>query len=72
WKRYLYVSVGGGLNQQRRGIANAVVVARIVNATLVVPRLIVHPAWGDQSKFSEIFSVSHFVQTLKKDVEVIE
>ncbi|CAI7783779.1 unnamed protein product [Closterium sp. NIES-53] len=71
-KRYLYVSVGGGLNQQRRGIANAVVVAKIMNVTLIVPKLIVHPAWGDQSKFSEIFSVPHFVQTLKKDVEVIE
>ncbi|GJP77376.1 hypothetical protein CLOP_g7778 [Closterium sp. NIES-67] len=71
-KKYLHVSVGGGLNQQRRGIANAVAVAKIMNATLIVPRLIVHPAWGDQSKFSELFSVPHFVQTLKEDVEVIE
>ncbi|CAI5469135.1 unnamed protein product [Closterium sp. Yama58-4] len=60
--RYLYASVGGGLNQQRRGIANAVVVAKIMNATLIVPTLIVHPAWGDQSIPSEALEPEWYIK----------
>ena len=39
--RYLSIATSGGLNQQRTGITDVVVVvvAQILNATLIVPKL---------------------------------
>lgn len=45
--RFLIVSVDGGLNQQRIEIMDAVVIARILGAALVVPVLQRHPVWKD-------------------------
>ncbi|KAF9608012.1 hypothetical protein IFM89_004893 [Coptis chinensis] len=70
-RRFLMVVVSGGLNQQKIQIADAVVVARIVEATLVVPILHVDPVWGDESEFSDIFDEGHFKETLKNDVRVV-
>ncbi|BBG99487.1 S-adenosyl-L-methionine-dependent methyltransferases superfamily protein [Prunus dulcis] len=38
-KTYLLTAISGGLNQQRRGITDALVVAYILNATLLVLKL---------------------------------
>ena len=46
--RYLMVVVSGGLNQQRNQIVDAVVIARILGASLVVPILQVNVIWGDE------------------------
>ncbi|KAL3505479.1 hypothetical protein ACH5RR_035320 [Cinchona calisaya] len=70
--RYLVVATSGGLNQQRTGITDAVVAARILNATLVVPRLDKKSFWKDSSNFSEIFNVSWFISYLAKDVKIIK
>lgn len=70
--RYLMISTSGGLNQQRTGITDAVVAARILNATLVVPKLDQKSFWKDASNFSEIFDVDWFVSFLSKDVKVIK
>ncbi|CAN1332002.1 O-fucosyltransferase 31 [Linum perenne] len=44
---YIQVFLDGGLNQQRMGICDAVAVAKILNATLVVPHLELNPVWQD-------------------------
>ncbi|KAI3464706.1 hypothetical protein Pfo_021369 [Paulownia fortunei] len=70
--RYLAIATSGGLNQQRTGITDAVVAARILNATLVVPKLDQKSFWKDVSNFSEIFDVDWFISYLVKDVKVIK
>ena len=42
------VVVSGGMNQQRNQIVDAVVIARILGASLVVPILQVNVIWGDE------------------------
>jgi hypothetical protein len=47
-EKYLMVVVAGGLNQQRNQIVDAVVIARILGATLVLPIMQVNPIWEDE------------------------
>ncbi|KAG6400491.1 hypothetical protein SASPL_137328 [Salvia splendens] len=70
-RRFLVVVVSGGLNQQRNQIVDAVVIARILEAALVVPVLQVNRIWGDESEFSDIFDLEHFKKTLQSDVRVV-
>ncbi|XP_058732850.1 O-fucosyltransferase 20-like, partial [Vicia villosa] len=70
-RRYLMVVVSGGLNQQRNQIVDAVVIARILGAALVVPILQVNVIWGDESEFADIFDFEHFKNVLANDVRVV-
>ncbi|KAG8048263.1 hypothetical protein GUJ93_ZPchr0008g12630 [Zizania palustris] len=70
--RYLMIVTSGGLNQQRTGIVDAVVAARILNATLIVPKLDQTSFWKDASNFSEIFDVDWFISNLSKDVKIVK
>ncbi|KAL5543973.1 hypothetical protein UlMin_007757 [Ulmus minor] len=70
-RRFLMVVASGGLNQQRNQIVDAVVIARILEAALVLPILQVNLIWGDESEFSDIFDVGHFKRTLQADVRVV-
>ncbi|OWM88367.1 hypothetical protein CDL15_Pgr003779 [Punica granatum] len=69
---YLLIAASGGLNQQRTGITDAVVVARILNATLVVPELDHHSYWKDDSDFVDVFDVDWFISSLAKDVTIVK
>ncbi|WOL20234.1 hypothetical protein Cni_G29038 [Canna indica] len=69
--KYMVVVVSGGLNQQRNQIIDAVVVARILEAVLVLPVFQVNQVWGDESEFGDIFDVEHFKKTLKDEVVVV-
>lgn len=70
-ERYLIVVVSGGLNQLRNQICDAVVIARILNAVLVVPILQVNVIWNDFSEFMDIFDAGHFKKVLAGDVKVV-
>ncbi|CAA0812521.1 O-fucosyltransferase family protein [Striga hermonthica] len=69
---YIQVFLDGGLNQQRMGICDAVALAKILNATLIIPHLEVNPVWQDSSSFEDIFDVDHFISVLKDDVSIIK
>ncbi|GKU98118.1 hypothetical protein SLEP1_g11160 [Rubroshorea leprosula] len=70
--RFLAIATSGGLNQQRTGIVDAVIAARILNATLVVPKLDPKSFWKDSSDFREIFDIDWFISFLSKDIKIIK
>ncbi|ONK77226.1 uncharacterized protein A4U43_C02F4380 [Asparagus officinalis] len=69
---FLRVRCNGGLNQQRSAICNAVLAARIMNATLVLPELDTNSFWHDASGFPGIYDVEHFIRSLRYDVNIVE
>ncbi|KAL6515576.1 hypothetical protein OROHE_018610 [Orobanche hederae] len=70
-QRYLVVEANGGLNQQRSSICNAVAVAGLLNATLVIPRFDLHNVWKDPSVFADIYDEDYFISSLKDFVNVV-
>ncbi|XVF87312.1 hypothetical protein PTKIN_Ptkin18bG0110000 [Pterospermum kingtungense] len=69
---YIVVSANGGLNQQRVAICNAVAVASLLNATLVLPRFLYSNVWKDPSQFGDIYQEDYFMHTLKDDLDIVK
>ncbi|TKY71855.1 GDP-fucose protein O-fucosyltransferase [Spatholobus suberectus] len=67
---YILVSANGGLNQQRVAICNAVGVASLLNATLVIPKFLYSNVWKDPSQFGDIYQEEYFMNFLKDDISI--
>jgi hypothetical protein len=68
---YIMVEANGGLNQQRSTICNAVAVAKLMNATLVIPHFHLNSVWKDPSRFGDIFDEEHFIDSLAHQVRIL-
>ncbi|KAL8059906.1 hypothetical protein ABFX02_03G117600 [Erythranthe guttata] len=68
---FLIIEANGGLNQQRISICDAVAVAGLLNATLVIPIFHLNSVWQDSSKFGDIFDEEFFIYALRNHVNVI-
>lgn len=69
---YIMVSANGGLNQQRVAICNAVALASLLNATLVLPRFLYSNVWKDPSQFGDIYQEEYFVNVMKDEVNLVK
>ncbi|WOK97176.1 hypothetical protein Cni_G05884 [Canna indica] len=69
---YILVSANGGLNQQRVAVCNAVAVASLLNASLVIPKFLYSSVWKDTSQFGDIYQEDFFINYLKNDVDIIK
>ncbi|XP_072985727.1 O-fucosyltransferase 8-like isoform X1 [Typha latifolia] len=69
---FILISANGGLNQQRVAVCNAVAVAALLNATLVLPRFLYSSVWKDASQFGDIYQEEYFIDYLKDDVHIVK
>ncbi|RDX89921.1 hypothetical protein CR513_28287, partial [Mucuna pruriens] len=52
-------------------VCNAVVVARLLNSTLVIPKFMYSSVWRDVSQFSDIYQEEHFINYLTPDIRIV-
>ncbi|XP_057994840.1 O-fucosyltransferase 11-like isoform X4 [Hevea brasiliensis] len=69
---YLIIEANGGLNQQRSAICNAVALAGLMNAILVIPLFEFNSVRRDPSEFRDIYDEDHFIATLEGHVKVVK
>lgn len=69
---FIIIEANGGLNQQRSSICNAVAIAGLLNATLVVPSFHLNSVWQDPSSFGDIYDEEHFIESLAENVRVVK
>ncbi|VYS45804.1 unnamed protein product [Arabidopsis thaliana] len=69
---YIMVTANGGINQQRVAVCNIVVVARLLNAALVIPKFMLSDVWTDASQFGDIYQEEHFMEYLSPDIRIVK
>ncbi|KAL3850898.1 hypothetical protein ACJIZ3_012780 [Penstemon smallii] len=69
---FIVVTANGGVNQQRVAVCNAVAIARLLNATLVLPKFMYSSVWRDASQFGDIYQEEHFINYLKPDIQIVK
>lgn len=69
---YIRVDCYGGLNQMRRDFCDGVGIARLLNATLVLPKFEVAAYWNESSGFADVFDVDYFIQQMDGFVQVVK
>ncbi|KAL3596565.1 hypothetical protein D5086_008202, partial [Populus alba] len=69
---YIMVSENGGLDQQRVAICNAIALASLLNATLVLPRFLYSNVWKDPSQFGDIYQEQYFMNIMKDEVNIVK
>ncbi|XP_062154068.1 O-fucosyltransferase 13 isoform X1 [Alnus glutinosa] len=69
---YIRVDCYGGLNQMRRDLCDGVGIARLLNATLVLPKFEVAAYWNESSGFADVFDVEYFIQQMDGFIKVVQ
>ncbi|GER48419.1 O-fucosyltransferase family protein, partial [Striga asiatica] len=69
---YIRVDCYGGLNQMRRDFCDGVGIARLLNATLVLPKFEVAAYWNESSGFGDVFDVEYFMQKMNGFVHIVK
>ncbi|KAJ4778888.1 O-fucosyltransferase family protein [Rhynchospora pubera] len=69
---YIRVDCYGGLNQMRRDLCDGIGIARLLNATMVLPKFHVAAYWNESSDFRDIFDIDYFIERTKGFVRVIK
>ncbi|PPD96808.1 hypothetical protein GOBAR_DD06162 [Gossypium barbadense] len=69
---YIRVDCYGGLNQMRRDFCDGVGIARLLNATLVLPKFEVAAYWNESSGFSDVFDADYFITQMNGFVNVVK
>ncbi|EPS71141.1 hypothetical protein M569_03616, partial [Genlisea aurea] len=67
---YIRLDCYGGLNQMRRDFCDGVGIARLLNATLVIPKFEVAAYWNESSGFEDVFDVDFFIRKMAGFIEV--
>ncbi|CAI9114007.1 OLC1v1037479C4 [Oldenlandia corymbosa var. corymbosa] len=69
---FIRVDCYGGLNQMRRDFCDGVGIARLLNATLVLPKFEVAAYWNESSGFGDVFDVDYFIEQMSGYVQVVK
>ncbi|KAJ7537480.1 hypothetical protein O6H91_11G007200 [Diphasiastrum complanatum] len=69
---FIIVECAGGLNQMRRDFCDGISVARLLNATLMLPRFHTSNYWNETSGFADIFDAEYFIQQMKGFLHVVK